>query len=155
MLTREQKAIIGFLQGDIPVTPRPYAGLAEKLGISEAQVIKNIRTLKKEGYVRRFGAILDHHRIGLTSNCMCVWKVPAGKIETIAEVSKKQKQVSHCYLRKTVPGWDYNFYTMIHGASSQECFSVVEKISRRTKVADYKMLFTLKQLKKTSPKYSV
>ncbi len=153
MLTKSQKNILEFLQGDLPLCENPYGGLAAEIGITEKELEKDIARLKKQGYIRRMGAFLDHRNIGLRANCMCVWKVPPAKLSRISALAAQQARISHCYLRKTAPGWDYNFYTMIHCRTKAECRSLVKKISRVSEVNDYKMLFTLKQFKKTSPRY--
>jgi len=154
-LTILQKKIIRLLQADLPLTNSPYAKIARTNGVTEDAIVKEITHLKKAGYLRRFGAILNHHGVGLKVNCMCVWKVPTAKIEKIGKVSSRQPQISHCYQRKALKDWPYNFYTMIHAGSKKECSQVIENIITKSGVNDYRMLFTKKQFKKTSPKYMV
>ncbi|MCP4649037.1 MAG: Lrp/AsnC family transcriptional regulator [PVC group bacterium] len=148
-----QKEILRFLQKDLPLEMSPYAALAEKLNTDETAIIREIKRLKAQGYIRRFGAILNHRKVGLNANCMCVWNVPEQKISKVAKLAIGKNQISHCYLRKISKKWSYNFYTMIHGRSKQECFDVVADLLAKTGVDDYKMLFTKKQFKKTSPEY--
>jgi len=155
MLTKVQKKIIQFLQGNLPLESAPYLKLAKALNVNEDQIIKEIRTLKKAGYIRRLAAVLDHYKIGLRSNCMCVWQVPAGNIKQIAKIAKSQSQISHCYLRQREKNWPYNFYTMIHGRSKAECLKIIKHIEAKTGISNYQMLFTQKQLKKVSPRYKI
>ena len=152
-LTKLQKSVLHFLQSDIPCQENPYAEIALQNKVDEKTIVKQIIGLKKSGYIRRFGAILAHHEVGLKVNCMCVWIVPNNKVNKIADLAKKMPQISHCYSRKTSKKWPFNFYTMIHGVSQKECFAVIEFLEKKTKIKDYKMLFTEKQFKKTSPKY--
>ena len=154
-MTRVQKEILRFLRGDLPLEYNPYASLAKKLHITEDEIIQQIKIFKKEGYIRRFGAILSHQKVGLNSNCMCVWDIPAEKVNKIAKVAASRPEISHCYTRKTYQDWLYNFYTMIHGKSRAECQNVVDELAEIVKINDYKMLFTKKQFKKTSPKYNL
>ncbi|MFH2137922.1 MAG: Lrp/AsnC family transcriptional regulator [Candidatus Omnitrophota bacterium] len=154
-INKIQKEIICFLQGDIPLKPNPYTGLAKKLDIAEDEIIRQIKVLKKQGYIRRFGAILSHHKVGLNSNCMCVWNVPKLKINKISKGAFGRPEISHCYLRKTTPDWPYNFYTMIHAGSPKQCMQIINELSKQNGVSDYKMLFTKKQFKKTSPVYKI
>jgi len=155
MLTKVQKKIIQFLQGNLPLESAPYLKLAKALKVDEDRIIKEIKILKKAGYIRRLTAVLDHHKVGLRANCMCVWAVPAGIIKQIAKIAKSQSQISHCYLRQRKKNWPYNFYTMIHGRSKTECLKVIKHIEAKTGINNYQMLFTQKQLKKVSPQYKI
>jgi len=64
MINELEKKIINLIQGDLPVTHRPFALLAEQLGISETELLAEIRKLKDSGVIRRFGATLRHQEAG-------------------------------------------------------------------------------------------
>jgi len=64
------KKIIGFIQGDLPLDPKPFAVMADKIGITEDEFVERIRSLKKRGIIRRFGATLRHQEAGFSSNAM-------------------------------------------------------------------------------------
>ena len=155
MLNKIEKKILNFVQGDLPIKSRPYAHLAEKLNINEDEISAVISSLKKRGYIRRFGALLNHGMVGLKVNCMCVWSIPEGKTEKIGIICSREAAISHCYLRESKHNWPYNFYTMVHAKTKTECENIIKTIAKKCKVTDYKMLFTLKKFKKTSPKYRV
>jgi len=154
-LTALQKNILNFLQQDIPCKEHPYAKIALDNRVAEKTIIAQIKILKKSGYIRRFGAILSHHKVGLKANCMCVWIVPQGKVKKISDIAKEMEQISHCYLRKTSKKWPYNFYTMIHGKTKKQCSEIVEFLARTADIKEYEMLFTERQFKKVSPFYNV
>ena len=154
-LTSLQKNIVNFLQQDIPCAERPYAKIAAENKVDEQTIVNQIKILKKSGYIRRFGAVLAHHKIGLKANCMCVWIVAQDKVKKIADTAKKMPQISHCYLRKTSKNWPYNFYTMIHAKTKKQCSEIIEFLAETADVREYRMLFTEKQFKKTSPVYRV
>ena len=61
--------------------------------------------------------------------------------------------VSHCYDRNTAPDWPYNFYTMVHGHSREECEQIVQQLADAAGVQDRQMLFTKKEWKKQSMRY--
>ena len=155
MLTKTEKQILNFIQGDLPLKSSPYASLAKELNIDEDKIAGIITSLKKRGYIRRFGAFLSHEMVGLRANCMCVWSVPEEKIEKIGKLCSQELGISHCYLRASKRNWPYNFYTMVHARTKSECQKTIKAISKKCKVDDYKMLFTLKKFKKTSPVYRV
>jgi DNA-binding Lrp family transcriptional regulator len=73
MLTELEKKIIASIQQDMPVTERPYLKIAQDLGISETELLKNIEALCQRGVIRRFGATLRHQRTGFKANAMVAW----------------------------------------------------------------------------------
>jgi len=155
MLTKSEKEILHFIQADIPLEVAPYKKIAASLGIEEQALVKKIKDLKQKGYIRRFGAILNHRKVGFKVNCMCVWDVPEEKIKSMAQACNKEPMISHCYLRKKQRGWPYNFYTMIHARSKADSTKIVEFISRKSCVKKYKMLFTQREFKKVSFQYGI
>ncbi|MFZ3047754.1 MAG: Lrp/AsnC family transcriptional regulator, partial [Desulfatirhabdiaceae bacterium] len=55
--------------------------------------------------------------------------------------------------RNPAPGWPYNLYTMIHARDEASCIEIARKISVETDVGDYELLFSRKEMKKTSMEY--
>ena len=149
-----QRKILEFVQHDLGLDERPYLALARGLGISEAQVVRQIRLWQRQGVIRRFGAILDQRKLGLTSNCMCAWQVPRARLGAIGRRCQREPHISHCYARRPAKGWPYNFYTMLHCRSRSACLAFIKRISQECGIEDYRPLFTLRQFKKTSPKYA-
>lgn len=147
------KGLIRQLQGDIPLMERPFMEIAEKMGISESELIQRARLFKEKGYIRRFGATLRHRQAGFSANGMGVWIVPEGDRERIGKIMATFKEVTHCYERPSFEGWPFNLFTMIHGQSKEECFEVAERISEATGITDYKLLFSSREFKKTSMQY--
>ena len=49
--------------------------------------------------------------------------------------------------------WPYNLYTMIHANDEDTCRETARQMSRKAGVKNYKLLFSQKELKKTSMKY--
>jgi DNA-binding Lrp family transcriptional regulator len=45
------RAILNRIQSDFPITTRPYLSIAQDLHLSEDQVIKRIKRLKKKGLI--------------------------------------------------------------------------------------------------------
>ncbi len=148
-----EKKIIRSIQGDLPVDPRPFAVLADEIGISEKEFVSRIKDLKKRGIIRRFGATLRHQAAGFKSNAMVAWLVPDDRTEEIGKAMAQFREVTHCYQRMPHKGWRYNLYTMIHAGSRDQCRKIAEKMSRSTGIDEYIMLFSEKEFKKTSMEY--
>lgn len=141
------------MTGDLPVLDRPFAPMAQQLGISQRRLLAIIRKLKEEGYIRRFGATLRHRNSGFSANAMVVWLIPREKIDQVGEAMASFKEVTHCYLRQPQGDWKYNLFTMIHGASQEECRAIAQKISQSTGMKDYQLLFSTQELKKITMRY--
>jgi len=153
MLDDLDKKIIGLIQGDIPLDPRPYAVMAGGIGITEDQFIGRVNALIENGTIRRFGATLYHKEAGIRSNAMAAWLVPEDRIEETGKALAKFKEVTHCYQRAPQKGWKYNLYTMIHGQNDADCREIAERMSKTVGITEYTLLFSEKEFKKTSMEY--
>jgi DNA-binding Lrp family transcriptional regulator len=148
-----EKTIISLLQDNLPNSLKPYADLALKLHMEEEQILTNIRRLLEYKVLRRIGAILYHQNAGYTSNAMGVWIVPEDKINKIGQLMAQFQEVSHCYQRPTLPDWPYNIFTMIHGQADKQCYEIMARIAQATGIKDYRLLFSVIELKKSSMRY--
>jgi len=153
MLSQCDKQIISAIQGDIPVCKHPYEKLARQIGISEEEFCEQLQSLKDRGIIRRFGATLKHQKSGYTSNAMIAWRVDESQISTVGQMMANSPHVSHCYRRNPTNDWPHNLYTMIHGTSGSNCKNIALNLSQKTGVAQYEILFSQRELKKTSMKY--
>ena len=153
MLTKLEKKIISLIQGDIPITEYPYLEIAEKLGITEETLLETLKNLRDKGVMRRFGATLRHQKSGFSANAMVAWKVDENRIDDVGQKMTSCKQVSHCYRRNPYKEWSYNLYTMVHAGDEESCREIVRNLANETSVDTYTLLFSRKELKKTSMKY--
>jgi DNA-binding Lrp family transcriptional regulator len=148
--------LVRVLQRDLPVTSRPFAEAAAKLGLSEERLLDKARELEEVGIMRRFAAVLRHRRVGYTANGMGCWVVPEARIEEVGRRAAAFPEVSHCYQRPAYPPrWPYNLFTMIHGQSESEVEEIAEAIAARTDIEDYVILYSTTEFKKERVKYFV
>jgi DNA-binding Lrp family transcriptional regulator len=147
------KKVISLIQGDLPVDQRPFAVMAEQIGITEAQFIERVQNLKKQGIIRRFGATLRHQEAGFRSNAMVAWLVPDHRIDEVGEILARFREVTHCYQRKPQNDWPYNLYTMIHGNNRNQCYQIAQQMSLSTGIDKYELLFSEKEFRKISMEY--
>lgn len=152
--TPTQKDILRIVQADLPDTLTPYVDIARQAGTSEEEVLELLRSLKEEGVIRRFGASIKHQRTGWNVNAMVAWIVDAERVDEVGAAASKHEHVSHCYYRpSSAEDWPYEFYTMIHARSDEECRSIIEELRAMTGLTDYLVLTSLRELKKCSPTY--
>ena len=92
------RRIINALQGGFPVSPRPYAEAAERLGITEAELIGRLEGLLDAGVLSRFGPMYHAERMGggLTLAAM---QVPEERFEAVADQVNAHPEVAHNYAR--------------------------------------------------------
>ena len=153
MLTELEKKIIASIQEDIPIISRPYLEISKKLKISEETLLKTLKDLCDRGVIRRFGATIRHQKSGFAANAMVAWIVDEKRIEEVGEKMSSFKEVSHCYRRNPTDEWPYNLYTMVHANNEDTCREIARTMSGETRVENYKLLFSRRELKKTSMKY--
>ncbi len=153
MLTEIEKQIIAAVQADLPLVERPYEELSEKLGLSEAVFLKTLQGLCDRGVIRRFGATIRHQKSGFGANVMVAWRVQEERMEEVGSTMATFKQVSHCYRRSPNGDWPYNLYTMVHAEDKRACREIAFKMAQTTGVEDYALLFSQRELKKTSMTY--
>ena len=152
--TPKEIEVLRQVQGDLPDCVEPFQAIAREAGVEESDVLALLCSMKEEGGVRRFGATLRHQKAGYQANAMTVWSVEEPEERDRAGAAMAEHPaVSHCYARPPAPDWPYNLYAMVHGRDRAECFAVAEELKTRTGLAECKVLFSTKELKKTSMKY--
>jgi DNA-binding Lrp family transcriptional regulator len=153
MLTELEKRIIASIQDDIAITERPYLEIAKELGVSENTLLEKLKDLCDRGVIRRFGATIRHQKSGFEANAMVAWMVAEDRIDEVGQKMASFKAVSHCYRRNPTDDWPYNLYTMIHARDEESCRDIARKLSTQASVDNYTLLFSRKELKKTSMRY--
>lgn len=153
MIDELDKKVIGLIQGDLPLDPRPFAELAERIGITEDEFVEKIKSLKKRGVIRRFGATLRHQEAGFSANAMVAWLVPEERMDEVGKTMASFREVTHCYQRRPQKDWKYNLFTMIHGDNEDGCYQIAHRLSQQTGVDEYVLLFSEKEFKKVSMEY--
>ncbi len=153
MLTELEKKVLASIQDDIPITERPYYEMAAKAGLSEEIFLKTMQNLVDRCVVRRFGATIRHQKSGFEANAMIAWQVDEARINEVGQIMASCRHVSHCYRRNPQKDWPYNLYTMIHAKDKPSCHATACKLAELTGVETYTLLFSHRELKKTSMRY--
>lgn len=153
MLSDIEKQVIASIQGDIEITSHPYRRISEDLGIPETELLGILQNLCDRGVIRRFGATLRHQKSGFSANAMVAWNVDESRIEDVGKVMAGFDAVTHCYRRSPSGDWPYNLYTMVHATSPGACHATAAEMAEAAGIDDYSLLFSKKELKKTSMAY--
>lgn len=115
------RKILDFLQNDFPLAVQPYAVMADRLGVSEDDLMTRIAVMKDCGLIRRIGGIMDSRNLGFYST-LCAVSVPETRIEEAAQIINRQPGVTHNYLRDH----DYNMWFTVTMPSQGETIMVIQ-----------------------------
>jgi DNA-binding Lrp family transcriptional regulator len=122
--------IVFATQEGLPLTPRPYHALADRLGLDADTVMSRLRAMLDKGAIRRIAAVPNHYVIGYRANGMSVWDVEDERVSALGARVAALPFVSHCYRRPRVSGrWRYNLFAMVHGGTRLEVAEELAQIA--------------------------
>lgn len=143
------------LQEDLPLEPRPFDAMADRLGLTVAEVFAKADEMMDRRLMRRYAAVLHHRRAGFSANAMAVWNVPEERAVEVGQRMAKHPAVTHCYERPRYDDWRFSHFTMIHAVTSDECEDIARDIAAETEMDDYQLLYSHREYKKTRVRYFV
>lgn len=134
---------------------RPYQAVADKIGLSEAEVIKSIKKLTDEGKIKRFGLVIKNRNCGYLHNAMVTFNLPLEELDSVAQKIAGYPFVKLCYQRESLPEWPYNLYCMIHGKSRPVVEEQIAQIKSELGIPENKMkvLFSSRCFKQKGASY--
>jgi DNA-binding Lrp family transcriptional regulator len=156
-ITVEDRALIKAVEHGLPITSRPYADIAKKLGSTEQDVIARLQYLIDSGAIKRYGVVVRHKELGYTANGMVVWDIPDNKVEEMGICIGKYDCVTLSYRRpRRLPEWPYNLFTMVHGSNRDEVTKKVEEIAEKCGLQDinHTILFSTRRFKQRGASYT-
>ena len=92
------RRILNRVQEDIPFKEKPWALMAQELGIKEDHLLKRIAFFKKKGIIRRISAVFSPRKINFVSTLAAVKAAPC-KVGSIAKTINTYPEVTHNYRR--------------------------------------------------------
>lgn len=131
-LDETDRALMNEIQSNFPIDARPYALIADRLGLPEKEVIGRIRRLLDFGIIRRLGANFDSRRLGYMTT-LCGAKVPPEKLEEFIELVNSYNGVTHNYLRRH----SFNVWFTFIAPSMDSIESQIQEIAEKTGVEIY------------------
>ena len=141
--------ILAALEDGLPPVPEPFGEIGNRLGLTAEEVLERVRQMQEEGIIRRFRARINQRKLGITANALVAWNCkgkPAGEAGVLLA---SFPCVTHCYLRKPVPGkWDYTLYTVHHGYSREEVTKEVRWLAQQAGLSHYLVLFSTEEYKR-------
>lgn len=92
------RAIVNRLQDGFPLCERPYAAVAEELGMGEQDLLARLERLLHERVLTRFGPMFHAERLG-GGLSLAALKVSPDDFERVAGVVNAMPEVAHNYAR--------------------------------------------------------
>jgi DNA-binding Lrp family transcriptional regulator len=136
------RAILNAIQANFPVCEEPFKTVALELGLSESEIIARIAQLKREGIIRRIGAVFDPEKLGFVST-LCAARVPEEKVKAFSETVSAHPGVTHNYRRNHA----YNIWFTITARNQDELTKSIAEIREKTNVADIISMGAVKKFK--------
>ena len=93
------RQIIAKMQGDFPLCERPYAAVAEALGILEEDLLGRLQRLLDSRVLTRFGPMMQVERMG-GAFVLAALEVPEARYDEVAAQVNALPQVAHNYRRE-------------------------------------------------------
>lgn len=123
------KTLLNNIQMDFPIDSRPFHIIAQKLGLTEAGVIRRIRQMKKDLLIRRIGGNFSPDKLGYYST-LCTARVPEEKIDLFTQIVNSYSGVTHNYQRDH----DFNIWFTFIAPSVEIIQKSLREISEATQV---------------------
>jgi len=135
-LSELEKHLLNDFQDGLPLTPRPYADIAERLGTSESAVIEALSALQENGLISRVGPVFRPNRVGAST--LAAMAVPEDRLESVGALVSAYPEVNHNYERDH----ELNLWFVATTADRDRLNRVLQEIERRTEleVVDLPML---------------
>ena len=128
-MDKSDKDILNEIQSDFPITSHPYQEVAERVNLSEKEVLNRVKALKEKGIIRRIGANFHSNPLNFKST-LCAAKVSDDRLDSFVDVVNGYPGVTHNYLRNHV----YNVWFTFIAEDMKTISDALEEISRKTGV---------------------
>lgn len=123
------RRLLNDFQSGLPLSPRPFADMAQSLGTTESDVLERLRRLTDAGAVSRVGPVFRPKRVGVST--LAAMAVPAERLESVAAMVNSFPQVNHNYEREH----HYNLWFVLTAPDREGLAHVMAEISRRAGIA--------------------
>jgi len=142
MLTKLDRLILKELQNNFPVSSRPFAEVCSKFDLSEEELIRKVRSLKRRKLIRYAGAIFETKKLGIKSTLIAM-RVPEKSLPKVTKIINSYSQVSHNYLRNG----EYNIWFTLSAGSKPLLAALLKEIKQKTAIEDVLDLETVRVFK--------
>lgn len=126
--TQLTQQLLNEYQHNFPLSATPYADIAERLGVSESQILELLRELDKKGILSRVGAVFRPNRVGVST--LAAMAVPEHKLQEVADIISSYSAVNHNYEREH----HFNLWFVVTAENSQQLDKVLLDMEAKTDI---------------------
>ncbi|MGY6277405.1 Lrp/AsnC family transcriptional regulator [Methylomonas sp. MgM2] len=126
MLAPLHKQLLNDYQQDFPLSPRPYRDIAERLGVTEDEVLQAFQALSEREMISRIGPVIAPNSIG--SSALVAMAVPEADLLRVADVVSAYPEVNHNYERDN----RFNLWFVLIADDASQLGAVVADIEAKT-----------------------
>lgn len=119
------RRLLDDFQSGIPLAPRPFALMAEQLGVAEAEVIARLQRLTEAGAISRVGPVFRPRQVGAST--LAAMAVPPERLAEVATLVNGFPEVNHNYQREH----DFNLWFVLTAPDQTRLEQVLDEIGRR------------------------
>ena len=150
-VSAELSGLAACVEAGLPLVERPFDAWGESLGCPASAVLAALQAWLDSGTLRRFGAIVRHHELGIDANAMTVFDVPDDAIDACGEALAMQPGVTLAYRRTRDAGWPYNLYCMVHGRDRASVIALIDAATAASGLSGVprEVLFSCRRFKQT------
>jgi DNA-binding Lrp family transcriptional regulator len=77
-------AILNSLQDDLPLVSRPWEAIANRLGLTEPDLLSRMKKLADAGIIRGISPVLESRPLGLHAATLVALRVPEEQLDEVA-----------------------------------------------------------------------
>lgn len=125
-LNETQKSLLNDFQHHFPLSPNPYAEIAEQLGISEQEVLQHLKELSNQKVISRIGPVFRPHSIGRST--LATIHVPAIRLAEVANYISGLPEVNHNYEREHY----FNLWFVVTTINEEHLEDILKEIEEET-----------------------
>lgn len=118
--------ILDQFQHNLPLTPTPYADMAEQLGTDEASLLSLLESLRSQQLISRVGAVFRTNRVGVST--LAAMAVPIERLETVADIISAYPAVNHNYEREH----HFNLWFVVTAENQEQLQSILNDMQKKT-----------------------
>jgi DNA-binding Lrp family transcriptional regulator len=128
------RRIVNELQGGFPLSERPYAEVAARLGTGEGELLRRIDALLADGTLSRFGPMYHAERLG-GALTLAAMQVPETDFERVTALVNAHPEVAHNYARAHA----LNMWFVLATETPERIGEVIASIERETGLRVFNM----------------
>jgi DNA-binding Lrp family transcriptional regulator len=129
--SRLEQRLLNDFQRNMPLSASPFADIAERLGVSEDEVLQTIERLQHDGVISRIGPVFRPNRVGVST--LAAMAIPNDELECVARIISAFPEVNHNYEREH----EFNLWFVVTASSEEHLDIVLHEIEQH---AEYPLM---------------